>query len=207
MMTLRKTMVALLAVASIGLVSPTMALARGGGGGGGGGGGHGGGGGGFGGGGGHGGGFGGGGGGGFHGGGFGGGGFHGGGFGGGGFRGGGMAGGFHGGGFHGGGFHGRGFHGRGFRDRGFAFGGFYPYGYYDDYDDYELIRTAMVTATYDDSYADNGELLRSSATRAHDEGLAPSPGRGVRLMDCRAVRFRAEGSSLRPSVQGCAAWR
>ena len=39
---LRKTVIALLAVASVGLASPTMALARGGGGGGGGGGGHGG---------------------------------------------------------------------------------------------------------------------------------------------------------------------
>jgi len=120
----RKSLIALLAVAALGLVSPTMALARGGGGGGGHGGGGFGGGGGF-----HGGGgFGGGGG--FHGGGFGGGGFHGGGFAGGGFRGGGFAGGFHNGGF------GRGFHG-GFGRR-FAFGsglgyGFYPYDYYDDY--------------------------------------------------------------------------
>src|ERR1700716_2313286 len=82
MIMLRKTAIALLAVASVGLAAPTMALARGGGGGGMGGG--------------HGGGFGGGfGGGGFHGGGFGGGGFHG------GFRGGGMA--FHDGGFRGGG--------------------------------------------------------------------------------------------------------
>src|SRR5258708_12036729 len=93
MVMLRKKVIALLAVASIGLVSPTMALARGGGGGGGGGGGHGGGmgGGGFGGGG-------------FHGGGMGGGGggFHGGGFGGGGFHGGGSAGGFHCGGMAGG---------------------------------------------------------------------------------------------------------
>src|SRR6266436_3701280 len=84
MIMLRKTAIALLAVASVGLAAPTMALARGGGGGGGGGG-HGGGGGGMGGG--HGGGF---------GGGFGGGGFHGSGFGGGGFHGG-MAGGFRGG--------------------------------------------------------------------------------------------------------------
>src|SRR5882757_3367027 len=78
MIMLRKTAIALLAIASVGLAAPTMALARGGGGGGGGGMG-----------GGHGGGF---------GGGFGGGGFHGGGFGGGGFHGG-MAGGFRGGGF------------------------------------------------------------------------------------------------------------
>src|SRR5882724_8231256 len=84
MIMLRKTAIALLAVASVGLAAPTMALARGGGGGGGGG--HGGGGGGMGGG--HGGGF---------GGGFGGGGFHGGGFGGGGFHGGMAGGGFHGG--------------------------------------------------------------------------------------------------------------
>jgi hypothetical protein len=77
---LRKTAIALFAVASIGLLAPDVALARGGGGGGGGGGGHGG-------------------------GGFGGG--HGGGFGGG--HGGFGGGGFHGGGFHGGGFRGRGF--------------------------------------------------------------------------------------------------
>ncbi|SDS95592.1 hypothetical protein SAMN05444158_3818 [Bradyrhizobium canariense] len=131
---LRKTVIALLAVASVGLASPTMALARGGGGGGGGGGGHGGGG------------FGGGG---FHGGGFGGGGFHGGGLGGfaGGFHGGQMASGFNGGGFRGGEFHGGGFHGHDFGRR-FGFGGgFYPYGYYDDY-------------AYDypdsDTYYDNG---------------------------------------------------
>jgi hypothetical protein len=135
---LRKTMIALLAAASVAMVAPGMALARGGGGGGGG---HGGGGGG-------------------HGGGFGGGGFHGGGgFGGGGFHGGGggfarsaaVGGGFarpaavggnfarsaaiggagavafnH---FHGGGFH-HGFHRRGF----IGFGGPYAYddGYYDN---------------------------------------------------------------------------
>jgi hypothetical protein len=104
---LRKTVIALLAVASVGLVSPTMALARGGGGGG------------------HGGGFGGGMGGGFHGGGFGGGGFHGGGFG--GYRGGRFAGGFHDGGGFRSGFRGRGYYGR---YRGY---GYYPYGYYDDY--------------------------------------------------------------------------
>jgi hypothetical protein len=146
----RKTMIALLAVTSIGLVSPTMALARGGGGGGGG----------------HGGGMGGGGfGGGFHGGGFGGGGFHGGGFGGGGFHGGGLGGGgvhvggvasegFPGsrvaGGVHeGGGLRGRGFHDHGGRFRfgsRLGFGPYGPYGYYDDY-------------AYDypyDSYYDNG---------------------------------------------------
>ena len=110
---LHKTAIALLAVTSIGLISPTMALARGGGGGG-----HGGGGGGF-----HG------------GGGFGGGGFHGGGgFGGGGFHGGNMAGGFHGGfgGFRGSGLYGHGFHGRGFGNR-FAFGTGLGYGFYDPY--------------------------------------------------------------------------
>jgi hypothetical protein len=145
MIMLRKTMIALLAVASIGLVSPTMALARGGGGGGGhGGGGFGGGGGGF-----HGGGFGGGGG--FHGGGFGGGGFHGGGFGGGGFHGGGLASGFHGGGFHGGGFHGRGF------GRGLAFGGL-GYGLYGAYDDYGYgYPDAYYPYAYDDTYGDNGD--------------------------------------------------
>jgi hypothetical protein len=42
MVMLRKTVIALLAVVSVGLAAPTMALARGGGGGGGGGGGHGG---------------------------------------------------------------------------------------------------------------------------------------------------------------------
>src|SRR5256885_7402131 len=130
MVMLRKTVIALLAVASVGLVSPTMALARGGGGGGGmGGGGFGGGG--------HGGGMGGGG---FGGGG---GGFHGGGIGGGGFHGGGIAGGirggggFHGGGFRGGGFHRRGIYDRDFRRR-FAFGTglsyrFFRPVYYDDY--------------------------------------------------------------------------
>src|SRR5882757_334795 len=119
MVMLRKTVIALLAVASVGMASPTMALARGGGGGfgGGGGGGHGGGGG-----------FGGGGGG-FHGGGMGGGGFH-----------GGMAGGFR----DGGGFHDRdgGFRGHGFHDRDRDFGrrrfsfGFYPYDDYSYNDEY-----------------------------------------------------------------------
>lgn len=131
---LRKSIIALAAVAAIGAFSPSLALARGGGGGG-----HGG--------------FGGGG---FHGGGFGGGGFHGGGFGGGGFRGGGFAGmnGFRSGGFgarsfamapgtrfaavqgHGVGHFG---HRRGFRHFGRSFIGFGgPYDddyYYDDYAD------------------------------------------------------------------------
>src|SRR3984893_565941 len=133
---LSKTVIVLLAVASVGLASPTMVLARGGGGGGGG----------------------------FRGGGFAGG-VHGGGFDGGSFHGG-MAGGFRDGGFHGrgfaGGFHdGRGFHDRGgfhdrdcrgFHDRDFGhrFGfGFYPYGNYDDYAyDYPY--------AYGDSYYDNG---------------------------------------------------
>ncbi len=111
---MRKSIVALLAVAALGLAQPTAALARGGGGGGGG---HGGGGGG-----GH--------------GGFAAGGFHGG-FAGGGFRGGGFHSGFAGGGFHDGGFH-HGFH-HGFHRHvfvGFGFGpyydGYYPYDYYDD---------------------------------------------------------------------------
>jgi len=80
---MRKTIIALFALAAVGLVQPTAAFARGGGGGGG------------------------------HGGGGGGGGGHGGGMGGGGFHGGGFHGGFAGGGFHSGGFHGRfhgGFH-------------------------------------------------------------------------------------------------
>ena len=120
---LHKTAIALLAVMSIGLASPTMALARGGGGGR------------------HGGGMG------------GGGGFHGGGFGGGGFHGGNMAGGFHGGssfgGFRGSGFYGHGFHGRGFGNR-FAFGtglgyGFYDPYYYDDYATATVIRTPTRT--------------------------------------------------------------
>ena len=109
----RRTVVALLTLAAVGLAAPTMALARGGGGGS------------------HGGGFGGGG---FHGGGSGGGGFHGGGLGGGGFRGGGMAAahGFHGGQF--GGSHDRGFHDHDFGHRRFAFGpGFDAYDYYDPY--------------------------------------------------------------------------
>ena len=102
---LRKTVTALLAVASVGVAMPTMALARGGGGGG-----HGGGG--------------------FHGGGFGGSSFHGG-FAG-GYHGG-MA--FHDGGFRGGEFHGRGFdRDRDFGRRfGFGFGGYLPYDYYDNY--------------------------------------------------------------------------
>jgi hypothetical protein len=126
---MRKTIMAMFAVAAVGLVQPTAAFARGGGGGGGGG--HGGGGGG------RAGGFGGGGG---HGGGFGGGGFHAG-FASGGFHGGGFHGGFHGGGFHGrfagDGFHGRGFHRRAFVGLGFGsyYDGYYPYAYNDDYYD------------------------------------------------------------------------
>lgn len=111
---MRKTIIALFALAAVGLVQPTVASARGGGGGG------------------HGGGFGGGGG--FHGGG--GGGFHGGGFGGGGFHGGGFHGGFAGNGFRGGRFHG-GFHRRAFVGLGFGsyYDGYYPYAYNDYYDD------------------------------------------------------------------------
>jgi hypothetical protein len=100
---LRKTVIALLAVASVGVATPTVALARGGGGGG------------------HGGGSG------FHGGGMGisGGGFHGGGF--------GRSMAFHDGGFRGGEFHGHGFdHDRDFGRR-FGFGGYVPYDYYDNY--------------------------------------------------------------------------
>jgi hypothetical protein len=148
---MRKTIIALFALAAVGLAQPTVASARGGGGGGGGG--HGGGGGG------HGGGFGGGG---FHGGGFGGGGFRGGGFGGGGFRsaaigGGGFrsaaigSGGFRSGAFTTHGFRGAGFP-QGFRHHGqrFAFGAFalgvgYPYAYYDDYYPY-------YDYAYDDAY-------------------------------------------------------
>jgi hypothetical protein len=131
---MRKTTIALFALAAVGLAQPTAAFARGGGGGGGG---HGGGGGG------HGGGMGGGG---FRGGGFGGGGgFRGGGFhssaalGGGGFRGGGFHGGFASGGFHGGGFHRGGFHRRAFVGFGLGsygyYDGYYPYAYNDDYYD------------------------------------------------------------------------
>src|SRR5260370_29171337 len=131
---MRKTTIALCALAAVGLTQPTAAFARGGGHGGGGGG--------------HGGGMGGGG---FHGGGFGsGGGFHGvgGGFhrsavfqgaglGGGGFRGGGFRfanGGFHGGGFHRGGFHRREFVGFGLGSYGY-YDGYYPYAYNNDYYD------------------------------------------------------------------------
>jgi hypothetical protein len=134
MVMLRKTVIALLAVTSVGMASPTMAFARGGGGGGG----HGGGGG-------------------FGGGGFGGGGgFHGGGVGGGGFHGA-MAGGFRdGGGFHdrgGGFFSGRGFHGRG-RDFGRRFGfGFYPY---DDYAYDYPYEYGYYPYSYSDAYYDNG---------------------------------------------------
>jgi hypothetical protein len=126
---LRITMIALFTVASIGMLAPSVASARGGGGFGGAGGFHCGGG--FGGGGFHGGGFGGGG---FHGGGFGGGGFHGGGFGGGGFR----SGGFGGGGFRSaaiasGGFRSRAFAADGFRGRGFHHGRRFAFGAFDDY--------------------------------------------------------------------------
>jgi hypothetical protein len=107
---MRKTIIALLAVAAVGLVQPTAAFARGGGGGGG----HGGGGGG---------GRGMGGGGGFHGGGFGG-----------GFRGGGFHGGFASRGFNGGGFHRRAFVGVGLGSYGY-YDGYYPYAYNDDYYD------------------------------------------------------------------------
>jgi hypothetical protein len=160
---LRKTMIALFAAASVGMLAPSLASARGGFGGGGGGF-HGGGGGGF-----HG-----GGGGGFHGGGFGGGGFRGGGFGGGGFRsaaigGGGFhspaiggrgfrsaaigSGGFRGGAFAANGFRGGGFH-HGFNHHGrfgaFAVGLGYPYAYYGGYDsDYP-------DYAYDDSYYGDG---------------------------------------------------
>jgi hypothetical protein len=102
---LRRTIIALSAVASLGLMSPTMALARGGGGGGHGGGGFGG-----------------------------GGGFHGGGFGGGGFHGGGFAGGFHGGGFHGRGFGHRFGFGGGFYPY-YDDYAYYPNGYDDSYYD------------------------------------------------------------------------
>lgn len=102
---MRKTTIALFALAAVGLTQPTAAFARGGGGGGGG---HGGGGGG-------------------HGGGMGGGGFRGG-----GFR---FAnGGFHGGGFHRGGFHRREFVGFGLGSYGY-YDGYYPYAYNDDYYD------------------------------------------------------------------------
>jgi hypothetical protein len=137
---MRKTIIALFALAAVGFVQPNPAFARGGGGGG-----HGGAGGG-------------------HGGGFGGGGFHGGGFGGGGFRsaaigGGGLRsaaiGGFRSGafaanGFRGGGFH-HGFrrHGRGFASGAFALGLGYPYSYYDDYYPY-------YDYAYDDAYYGDG---------------------------------------------------
>ena len=106
---LRKTMIALFATASVGMLAPSVASARGGFGGGGGG-------------------FHGGGGGGFHGGGFGGGGFRSAAIGGGGFR----SGAFAANGFRGGGFH----HGRRFAFGAFAFGPGYPYAYYGD-DDYD----------------------------------------------------------------------
>jgi Protein of unknown function (DUF3551) len=113
---LRKTIIALLAVLSVGLVTPTVASARGGGGGGGGG---------------------------FHGGGFGGGGFHGGGLGGGGFHGGALSSNFRNGGFHDGGFHHHSF-GRGLAfgvfGAGLGYGAYYDYAYgypyaYSDYYD------------------------------------------------------------------------
>jgi hypothetical protein len=162
---LRKTIIALFAAASVGMLAPSVASARGGFGGGGGG-------------------FHGGGGGGFHGGGFGGGGFHGGGFG--GFRGSGFGGGgfrsaaiggggfrspaiggggfrsaaigsggfrsgaFAGHGFRGGFHHGFHHHGRRFGFGAFALGLGYPYAYYGDYD-YPYYDYA-----YDDSYYGDG---------------------------------------------------
>jgi hypothetical protein len=144
----RKTVIALLTVASVGLVSPTVASARGGGGG-------------------HGGSFGGGG---FHGGGFGGAGFHGGGFGGRGFH----SGGFVGGGFHGGGFangfHGGDFHGREFRGRGLAIGA----GASTD----RMAMTATVTAIRTPtpiSYDDNGDcyVVRQRVHTTHGWRLQP----------------------------------
>jgi hypothetical protein len=135
---LRKTMIALFTVASIGMLAPSVASARGGGFGGGGG---------------------------FHGGGgFGGGGFHGGGFGGGGFRGGGFGGGgFHsaaigGGGFRSaaiasGGFRSRAFAADGFRGRGFHHGRRFAFGAFDDYyGDYGY----PYYGYYNDSYSGDG---------------------------------------------------
>ena len=173
---LRKTIIAVVAAASVGMLAPNVALARGGGGGGGGGG-HGGGG------------FGGGG---FHGGGggFGGGGFHGGGFGGGGFRAGGLGGTLGGGGFHrgtmaSGGFHGGDFHHGFHHERGY--GGYrsypYDYGYYDyGYPDY----------AYGDSYR-QWRLLRRAAARAFALRLARSPGPGLQLIPPPSTAERRSG--------------
>ena len=147
---MRKTIIALFALAAVGLVQPTVASARGGGGGGGG---HGGGGGG-------------------HGGGFGGGGFHGGG--GGGWHGGG-GGGWHGGGmaWHGGrvaaigagaGFAAGRFH-HGFHHRRVFFVGAGPYAYYDDYPYY-----------YDDSYYGDGSgcyIVRQRVLTRHGWRVRP----------------------------------
>jgi hypothetical protein len=173
---LRKTMIALFATASVGMLAPSVASARGG----------------FGGGGGSGGGFhGGGGGGGFHGGGFGGGGFRSAAIGGGGFRspaigGGGFrsaaigSGGFRRGafaanGFRGGGFH-HGFHHDGHRS---AFGAFavglgYPYAYYGGYD-YDYPDYA-----YDDSYSEHGGCYPGAIDGARDR----------RILSQRQVRAR-----------------
>jgi hypothetical protein len=165
---LRKTMIVLMTVASVGMLAPTVASARGGGGGGGGGG-HGGGGG-------------------FGGGGFGGGGgFHGGAFGGGGFH----SGGFGGGGFHGfgpgpvalGGFHNGGFHGfgpgpvvRGFHDHGYGYHryGYGPYGYWDDYA-YDYPYYGYNNAYYDDAYYDNGDchVVQRRVHTKHGSYLKP----------------------------------
>jgi hypothetical protein len=158
---LRKTIIALMTVASVGMLAPTVVSARGGGGGGGGGG-HGGGGG-FGGGGGgfHGGGFG--------GGGFGGGGFRGGGFGGGAFRAGAMAGrGFRGGDFH-----------RGFGHRfGYGYGPYYDYGYYDydyPYYGYGYGYPYYGDSYYNDSYYDNGDcrVVQRRVHTKHGSYLRP----------------------------------
>jgi hypothetical protein len=174
---LRKTVISLLAVASVGLAAPPMALARGGGGGGGGGG--------------HGGGFGGGGG--FHGGGFGGGSFHG------GFAGGNHSGAaFHDGGFRGGEFRGGRFgefRGRGFHDRDFGrrhFGFEFGYPYYDYYDDYAYdYPYGYYPYASSDSYADNGSCYVVQRRAAHYAWLAPATPSGVRLMDCSKMMLIA----------------
>ena len=148
---MRKTIIALFALAAVGLVQPTVASARGGGGGGG----HGGGGGGHGGGFGGGGGFHGGGGGGWHGGG--GGGWHGGGGGGMAWRGGGMA--WHGARFAGGHFH------HGFRHHRVFFVGAGPYAYYDDY-----------PYDYDDSYyGDSGCYIVRQRVHTRHHGWRVRP--------------------------------
>ncbi len=163
---LRKTMIALFTVASIGMLAPSVASARGGGSFGAGGG--------------------------FHGGGFGGGGFRGGGFGGGGFHSAAIGGG----GFRGGGFRSAAIASGGFRSRAFAADGFrhgrrFAFGAFDDYySDYGY--PYYDYGYYDDAYTWRWRLLRAAAVRTYTVWLAYPICPGVRLIPC-SLSSRAPG--------------